>query len=58
MKRPKVKKNLFIKAEQIQGEGWDSEYSFDLKNKLALAVFLSPLAFIFQNSASRQIIPV
>lgn len=49
-------KKLFIKAEQIQGK--KCEYSLDLKNKLALAVFSSPLAFIFQNSASHQIILV
>lgn len=50
-------KKLFIKAEQIRWGG-GSEYSLDLKNKLALAVFSSPLAFIFQISASHQIILV
>jgi len=36
----------------------ECEYSLDLKNKLALAVFPSPLAFIFQNSASHQVMLV
>lgn len=54
MKKPR---SYSLKLSKYGGGG-ESEYSLDLKNKLALAVFSSPLAFIFQISASHQIILV